>query len=211
MPGSLTLLALFALPALTQQANWTGPYQPCLNSAELKKTGHMRIGVRYDISDRFVTQQFHQAFDFWSRLLDAEFYDEQSPSCAIAVVEGSKALLKETNVVARAQFPDRPKFHGWVAVDSKASAYLSDSEAVAIWIHEIGHLLGLRHNPSAASLMFYIVYATNELDSADLRALASLHSFRPIPAIQYSTVDDYGPAKKSTPVRLYPNEPLPGK
>ena len=158
----------------------------------------MRIGVRYDISDRLVIQQFHRAFDFWSRLLDAEFYDEPSTSCAIAIVEGSKAVLKKTNIVARAQFPDRLKFYGWVAVDSKASTYLSDGEAVAIWIHEIGHLLGLRHNPSAASLMFYLVYATSELDSTDVRALASLHSFRPIPAIQYSTadVDDYGSGKE---------------
>lgn len=124
-----------------------------------------------------------------------EFYDEQSTSCAIAIVEGSKAVLKATNIVARAQFPDRLRFHGWVAIDSKSNTYLSDDEAVAIWIHEIGHLLGLRHNPSAASLMFYIVYATNELDSADLRALASLHSFRPIPAIQYTTVD-YGSGKE---------------
>jgi hypothetical protein len=45
----------------------------------------------------------------------------------------------------------------------------------------IGHLLGLKHNPSAASLMYYIdVEATNKVDSADLRALALLHSFRPI-------------------------------
>jgi Matrixin len=86
-----------------------------------------------------------------------------------------------------------------VAVDLKASTYFADDEAVAIWIHEIGHLLGLRHNPSAASLMFYIVYATNEFDSADLRALASLHSFRPIHAIQYSTVDEYGSRKEIHP------------
>jgi Matrixin len=77
--------------------------------------------------------------------------------------------------------------------------YLSDSEAVAIWIHEIGHLLELRHNPSPTSLMLYIVYATNELDSADLRALASLHSFRPIHAIQYSTVHEYGSRKEIHP------------
>ena len=39
----LTLLAFFVLTSLAQpgKANWTGPYQPCLNSAELKSTGDM--------------------------------------------------------------------------------------------------------------------------------------------------------------------------
>jgi len=58
-------------------------------------------------------------------------------------------------------------------------------EAGATWIHEAGHLLGLKHNPSADSLMYYIeVSAASTLDSADLRALALLHSFRHIPATQ---------------------------
>ena len=62
---SLALLALLAFSSSVQQANWTGPYKPCLNSAELKKIGHMSVGVRYDISDEVVIQQFHRAFDFW--------------------------------------------------------------------------------------------------------------------------------------------------
>jgi hypothetical protein len=90
----------------------------------------MCVGVRYDISDRLIIQQFHRAFNFWSTLLDAEFYDEPSASCTIAIVEGSKAVLNKTNIVARAQFPVRSWFHGWVAVDSKASTYLS-----RIWTH----------------------------------------------------------------------------
>jgi hypothetical protein len=185
MAKFFSLLALFAIPSLAQHANWTGPYQPCLNSAELKKTGHMSIGVRYDISDRHVIQQFHQAFDFWSRLLDVEFHDEQSIFCAVAILDGKKAVLDQKGVVARAQLPDRLEFHGWIAVDPRASTYLADDEAVAIWTHEIGHLLGLKHNPSAVSLMYYIdADATSKLDSMDLHALAVLLSFRSNTVIQ---------------------------
>jgi hypothetical protein len=185
MTRFLSLFALFVASSLARQANWTGPYRPCLNSAELKKTGHMRVGVRYDISDRFTIQQFHRAFDFWSKLLDVEFYDEQSTSCAAAILDGTKAVLNKTDIVARAQLPDRSEFHGWIAVDPKASTYLADGEGVAIWIHEIGHLLGLKHNPSAASLMYFLdADAESKLDSVDLRTLAMLHSFRPVRVMQ---------------------------
>jgi hypothetical protein len=53
MAKSLALLVLLALTSLAQKPNWTGPYKPCLDNAEVKKTGHMNVGVRYDISDRF--------------------------------------------------------------------------------------------------------------------------------------------------------------
>ncbi len=179
MPKILGPLFIFALPCLAQQANWTGPYKPCANSAELKKTGHMSLGVRYDVSNPVIVQQFHRAFNFWSKLLDASFFDEQSPSCAIAIVSGTKAILDDKTIVARAQLPDRLNFRGWIAIDSEASTDLSQDEAVAVWIHEIGHLLGLKHNPSAGSLMYYIdADARSRLDAADLHALAELHALR---------------------------------
>jgi hypothetical protein len=112
MTKLVTLLALVVLPSLAQQANWTGSYQPCLNTAELKKTRHMIIGVRYDVADPVVARQFDRAFDFWSTLLDAEFFDEHSTSCAVAIVDATKAVLNKTGVVARAQLPDRSDFHG---------------------------------------------------------------------------------------------------
>jgi hypothetical protein len=187
MAKSLALPVLFALTSLAQQPNWTGPYKPCLDSAELKKTKHMNIGVRYDISDRLVIRQFHRAFDFWAKVLDADFHDEQSTSCAMAIVNASETLLHGKVVVARAQLPDRLNFQGWIAIDSRASAYLADNEATATWIHEIGHLLGLKHNPSATSIMFFIdVDTSSKLDSQDLRAISSLHALRPIGVLEMS-------------------------
>jgi hypothetical protein len=85
-------------------------------------------------------------------------------------------------MIARAQLSDRLDFSGWIAVDPDASKRLSDDEAVATWIHEIGHVVGLKHNPDPRSLMHYLdVDGTSELDKADLAALASLHAMRRTP------------------------------
>jgi hypothetical protein len=177
---SIALLPLLPFASLAQQANWTGPYAPCLNSRELSKTGHMSVGIRYDVSDRLVIQQFHRAFDFWAQFLDSDFHEDRSTSCAIAIVDGTKAvLLHNSTIVARAQLPDRLHFQGWIAVDPRASTYLAPDEAIAIWIHEIGHLLGLKHNPSPSSVMFPIdVDGSSKLDAEDLRAIASRHTLR---------------------------------
>jgi hypothetical protein len=175
------LVALIPVSSFAQRGNWAGPYRPCLNSAELKKAGHMSIGVRYDVSDRVTIEQFQHAFDFWERLLDADFHQEQSTSCAIAIVYGTRGVLPSAAIVARAQLPNRSTFQGWIAVDPKARTYLSDDEATAIWIHEIGHLLGLKHNPSPMSLMYALdVDGACKLDSRDLRAISSTHALRPI-------------------------------
>ena len=142
----------------------------------------MSLGIRYDISDQIVIRQFHRAFDFWAKLLDADFHDEQSMSCAIAVVDATDTvLLHSGTIVARAQLPDRMHFQGWIAVDPRASSYLADDEATATWIHEIGHLLGLKHNSSPRSIMFGLdVDGSSKLDSQDLRTIASEHALRPI-------------------------------
>jgi hypothetical protein len=46
-------------------------------------------------------------------------------------------------------------------------------------VHEIGHLLGLPHNPSGSSVMFFLELDDSvALIAADLKALASHHSLR---------------------------------
>lgn len=195
MPLKLCPL-LFALGCVcfAEPANWTGPYEPCRNSAELKRTGHLHVGVRYDVSDHFLIQEFEEAFAFWARVLDAEFYRDQSTSCAIAIVEGTPDLLSGL-AVARSHLPDRSNFQGWIAVNPKAGTYLSFGEAVGIWSHEIGHLLGLKHSASPKSLMYFIDVDTgSRLDSVDLTALARLHALReqrhPLNAFWVQTTSD---------------------
>ena len=173
------VFTFLASAALAEEANWTGHYKPCLNSPVLLRTGHMSIGVRYDVSDPAIIRQFHRAFEFWADILDAEFHDDPTTSCSIAVVAGSKDLLGRGPVVARAQLPGRLNFHGWIAVDPKASTYLTNGDAIAIWTHEIGHLLGLQHNPSASSIMYFLdIDATSKLDRTDLNALSQRHTLR---------------------------------
>jgi hypothetical protein len=173
------LFAMLVVPSFAQLANWTGPYEPCLKNNELRKTAHMSVGVRYDIPDAGVVEQFHRAFQFWSTVLNVNFFDEQSTACAVAIVTGTREILHDSTMVARAQLPERPGFQGWIAIDLNAKTYLQDADAVATWIHEIGHVLGLKHSRSARSLMYYLnVDASNSLEAADLQALASLHMLR---------------------------------
>jgi predicted Zn-dependent protease len=46
-------------------------------------------------------------------------------------------------------------------------------------VHEIGHIFGLKHNPSTRSVMYYLDLEGSEvLDREDLSALASRHRLR---------------------------------
>lgn len=180
---SVLLAAVCVFSLMGAEANWTGPSQPCMNAAEIKKHGHMNIGVRFEIQDAIVIDQFHRAFNFWETVLDARFYDDESPECSIAVVPATSAILGDHLTIARAQLPDRLNFNGSIAIDPDASKRLSDDEALATWIHEIGHVLGLKHNPDPRSLMYYLdVDGSSKLDEADLSALAALHQLRSKPS-----------------------------
>ena len=66
---------------------------------------------------------------------------------------------------------------GWVAFNPGSK--LTEYEMFTISVHEIGHLLGLPHNPSGSSLMFsFALDDSVSLNAADLDALAGRHKLR---------------------------------
>jgi predicted Zn-dependent protease len=139
----------------------------------------MDLGVRFDTANPEIAAAFKKALAFWSSVLDMSFYEEPSAVCALAVVDATPQLLRETNNVARAQFTDLANFQAWIAFDPHASEYMSPEEMYATAVHELGHLFGLRHNPRASSIMYYLdCDGTSLLDELDLRALSSRHTIR---------------------------------
>ncbi|MBV9084813.1 MAG: matrixin family metalloprotease [Acidobacteriaceae bacterium] len=179
-----------AMAARADQTNWSGPYQACDNRSELFKTGHMDLGIRIDTKNPDIAAAFRRAVAFWSSVLDMSYREDASSACALALVDGTPALLNEAQTVARAQFTDLPNFQGWIAFDAHASEYMSADEIYATAVHELGHIFGLRHNPRASSVMYYLdCDGTSQLDETDLQALATRHAVRPghrksIPVLQ---------------------------
>jgi hypothetical protein len=57
--------------------------------------------------------------------------------------------------VARAQFPGRPSFQGWIALDPKAS--MAANELFFMSVHELGHVFGLPHSNNASSVMYFLL------------------------------------------------------
>lgn len=170
----------FTLPcSASQGTNWSGPYRPCLKSAELLKTGHLEIGVRFDTANPASAAALREALRFWSNVIDINVYDEQSENCAIAIVDATPEILAKDNYVARAQFTDWENFQGWIAFDPHISGYMNPGEIYATAVHELGHLFGLVHNPDITSVMYYLdVDGSAVLDAVDLKALAARHAMR---------------------------------
>lgn len=169
------LLFLIAVN-LFGEANWSGPYPPCNRHSELLRRDRMELGVRISTVNPTLARQFRRALDFWARTLDMRWYEEDSDSCSIQLVDGAPELF-DNDDLARAHLPDWSNFQGWVAFDSRTR--LTNSEYYAVCIHELGHLFGLGHNASPQSVMYYLdIEGQEQLDEADLTTLASRHKLR---------------------------------
>jgi hypothetical protein len=180
LPLRLTVLWLLGgVAAAELPGDWTGNYPRCDRHGELTNNEHMKLGVRFYTSAPEVRAAFVRAMDFWATVLDMEWYEENSTHCAIQIVDGGDNLFKSAQV-ARSQFPWRPRFQGWIAFNPKP--VLTPSERYTIAVHEVGHMLGLPHNPSARSVMYYLsLDGVLLLDSADLAALSARHKLRVAP------------------------------
>jgi hypothetical protein len=185
MPCSRFKLSLLVIAAVTAIApvllaeagvNWAGDFTPCFAHSELRKKTSMSIGVRLAAGNPTVNREFRRAMDFWAKVLDMSWHQDQTTACALQVVDGTPEIL-ENSVVARSQFTDWENFQGWIAFDSKAP--LTRTETFMTAVHEIGHTLGLQHNPSARSVMYYIDLEGPEvLDENDVASLEQRHTMR---------------------------------
>jgi hypothetical protein len=157
--------------------NWTGPYPPCTASLELLKYKSMNLGVRLATSNPDLAAQFQSALNFWATVIDMRWHVERTSLCAVELLDGESQLFLDSTV-AKSHLAERSGFQGWIAFNSKAP--LTRGELFLTAVHEIGHLLGLSHNPDTDSVMYYTNREESDLlDAADLLSLAAHHSLRP--------------------------------
>jgi hypothetical protein len=157
--------------------NWGGQYAPCKRHPDLLSRGHLNLGVRISTANSALAGQFERAMEFWKGVVDLDWRQVDSEECSIQLVDGEPDLFDSSGIAARSQFPDRPEFQGWVAFNPGTK--LTEHEMFIVSVHEIGHLLGLAHNPSGSSVMYFLRLDGQEsLDSSDLNALADRHKLR---------------------------------
>lgn len=139
----------------------------------------MNLGVRVATANSALAEQFRWALDFWATVLDLDWHEDNTENCSMELIDGGRELFAAAPeiMVARSQFPDRLDFQGWIAFNPVVA--LTKIELYRISVHEIGHMLGLRHNPNAKSLMYDLDLDSSEsLDAADLSSLAARHKLR---------------------------------
>jgi hypothetical protein len=170
------ILAFSASLADQRTSNWAGDFSPCAQRYELFKHEPMDLGVKISTTNRALALEFRLAMNFWSKVLDMRWHEDSSSSCAVQLVDGTSSILKRS-IVARSQFTEWDNFQGWIAFNPQAP--LTETELYLTAVHEVGHMLGLRHNPSSHSVMYYLDLDGSEvLDQSDLTALSLRHKLR---------------------------------
>ncbi len=182
-PAFLQALCIFlgtcALANADSLANWTANYPSCGRHAELLKHDRMNLGVRLATSNPLLAEEFKAALDFWATILDLEWHEDDTKNCSMELEDGQRDLFEPEpeNMAARSQFPDRRGFEGWIVFNPAVP--LSRTELYRISVHEIGHMLGLRHSSNTLSLMYGLDLDCSEsLDALDLASLAAHHKLR---------------------------------
>jgi hypothetical protein len=161
------------------QSNWTSPDLPCAKFEDLRKPVIGSTGVKIDAAEPW-PDGFRQAFRFWNIVLNANFHEEADlNACSIRIIEVGPGVLK-SGITARSQMTDWANFQGEITVSQAAAKEMNNAEIYATAVHEIGHILGLKHNESSRSVMYFLnLNGTAVLDGKDIRELSRRHKLRP--------------------------------
>jgi hypothetical protein len=169
------LLGLFSISMLAESSS-TAPHAICKQHAELLKRDHIRVGARIDTANPVLAKQFRRALNFWTTVMDLNWYEDNSDACSLQLTDAPDGF-SDPSIAAQAQHPGTSEFQGLIQFN--VALPLTETEMYYYSVHEIGHLLGLKHNPSHRSVMYFDdARGPERLDSTDLIALATIHKLR---------------------------------
>ena len=162
----------------TRQSNWTTRDAPCAKYNDLRRPVLGDTGVKIDVNKPWA-DGFRRALGFWNSVLAANFHEETNlDACAIRIVNAGAGVLTN-GIVARSQFTKSDNFRGKIAVSPAAGNTMSCAELYATAVHEFGHMLGLKHNASSHSVMYFLnVNGSEVLDRNDILDLSTHHELR---------------------------------
>ncbi len=160
------------------RSNWTSPDVSCAKHNDLRNFSLGDVGVRIDAAEPWA-DGFRRALGFWNTVLAANFHEEADLNvCAVRIIDGGPDIFN-AGTVARAQLTSWTGFGGKIAVSSAAAKQMSSAEIYGAAVHELGHMLGLKHNANIHSVMYFLdIEGTEFLDNNDVSDLSRLHELR---------------------------------
>jgi hypothetical protein len=148
-------------PSSSMRVNWSTSDKPCANYNDLKKYALGDIGVKIDVSDPAWAAAFRRALVFWNKVLDVNFYEEKNiNACALRITDGPLVMFGG-GFTAFAQFTDLDGFEAKIVVLPQVP--LSPAGKFVNAVHEIGHIVDLKHNPDPKSVMYPFIENSSKL------------------------------------------------